>query len=463
MRMQKKLTPRHHQRALLDFHSNNGCLGTLTWHGMGLGKTLSALWAAQKHIQRLQSGGVKAPKILILCPKSAQVTWRDEIKNSLPELWKHTHIYAISSIHHTIKRLKYLDVRFLIIDESHALKSPETDRAKVMSRLLEELGTRTQRFHEGRIMLLTGTPMPNGAHELYTSWAMCTAPHVKEAAARLIDPDRYKQWTTSFAGSKRKTWYKGKGKKRTGKTPEGTNSAQVENLCRLLGQFTHYRRVTDCIDIPPAHEHHVKLNLPDDKLLEDADIERPEAYMALVERLSRAKTPHMLGWIQEFTRINPGLQLLVFAMHRAPLDEIVRYFGATRARLITGKESRKERDQNIHDFKQGQFPILGMTFKCGSESLNLQNAFCSLYHGYPWTDSTLRQAMARTYRSGQQRETQHYFLTSGENDSKVLNLVRAKQEATTAVEDGLLALEKQRIDRAILTEAARQDLYANIL
>lgn len=456
------LTPRQHQLELINFHESNGCLGTLAWHGMGLGKTLSALWAALTHIKNLQSKGVKAPKVLILCPKSAIVTWREEIRKNVKELFPHVHIYAVSSVHHAISRLKYIDTRFIIIDESHALKSPTTDRIKVMATLLRELGTRGNCFRDGRIKLLTGTPMPNGAHELYTSWALCTSPNVTVAADRILDPKRYEEWSQSFAGKKQKTFWKGKGKKTTRNEAVGTNDEQVGNLCTLLSQFTHYRRVQDCLDIPEAHEHHVNLNLPDDKLLEDADIEKPEAYMALVERLSRAKTPHMLGWIQQFMRLNPGTQLIVFAMHRAPLDEIVNYFGKQYVRLITGRENRKERDQNIFDFKAGRFPIFGMTFKCGSESLNLQNAYCSLYHGYPWTDATLRQAMARTYRSGQQRETQHYFLTSGYNDSRILSLVRAKQEATTAVEDRLIEMEKSRIDRAILNQAGRNS-FANII
>jgi len=430
---------------------------------MGLGKTLSALWDALAHIRKLQAGGVQAAKVLILCPKSAMVTWRDEIKANVKELQSSTHVYSVSSAHHAISRVKYADFRYIIIDESHALKSPETDRIKVMARLLDELGSRGNCFKHGKIMLLTGTPMPNGAQELYTSWAMCTAPHIKEAATRIMDLKRYGTWAESFAGKKQKSFYKGKGRKVSRSSPQGTNDEQVDNLCKLLSQFTHYRRVTDCLDIPKPHEHHVKLNLPDDRMLENANIEKPEAYMALVERLSRAKTPHMLGWIREFMHINPRTQLLVFAMHRAPLDEIVEYFGGQYARLITGRESRKDRDQNLYDFKAGKFPIFGMTFKCGSESLNLQNAYCSLYHGYPWTDSTLRQAMARTYRSGQQLETNHYFLTSGENDSRVLSLVRSKQEATTAVEDGLIRLEKARIDRQILTQAASDNLYANII
>jgi len=432
---------RKHQNELLHFARSNGMLGVMAWHGMGLGKTLSSLRQAEYHLDEIvKRGEAKAPKVLVLCPKSAMITWREEIKANAKNLLGKSLIYSISSLHHAMASVRYNDIRYIIIDEAHAFKSPETTRIEVLSKFLTLLGTEGSRFRGGQIMLLSGTPMPNGAHELYIPWALCCAPDVIEAAKRIMDKDRYKMWADTYAGKKTKSFFKGKGKKVNRSTPEGASTDTIDQLGRLLALFTHYRRVEDCLDIPKPKEYHVNLGLPDDKLLSDANIEEPEAYMAVVERLSRAKTPHMLGWIQEFLRVNPTTQIIVFTMHRAPLDALVEYFKQD-VRIITGREKRDDRDRSIFDFKKNKFRIFGMTYKCGSESLNLQNSFNSLYHGYPWTDSTLRQAMARTYRSGQERETNHFFLTSGSNDSRILGIVRRKQEATNAVEDKLIELE----------------------
>lgn len=409
--------------------------------------TLTALWHARDHIKKLKIQGLSVtPKVAIICPKSAIMTWREEIRDNVPELKSETLVYAVSSIHHLMVTAKYHDIRYLIIDESHALKSPSTNRVNILAKLFYQLGKMQSGFRNGRIALLTGTPMPNGAHELYTSWAICAAPDIIEASKRLTDAARFKMWKDTYAGQKQVKFdkYNRSARKKvkvTRSRPEGVNN--VEQLGQLMAKFTHYRRAIDCIDLPQYHEKYIDLGLPDDRLLADAKIEEPEAYMAVIERLSRAKTPHMLGWIQEFMRLNPSTQLLVFAMHRNPLDEMVNYFGGQTVKIITGRESRQEREAAITSFKAGFFPVIGMTYKCGSESLNLQNAYNSLYHGYPWTDSTLRQAMARTYRSGQKRETYHYFLTSGHNDAKILRLVRAKQEATNQVEDELIMLERQ--------------------
>jgi superfamily II DNA or RNA helicase len=243
----------------------------------------------------------------------------------------------------------------------------------------------------------------------------------------------------SFAKQKEMKWegYDPKRKKKV--TKSGSRWEGVDNedmLQQLLAPFVHFRRVEDCIDLPEKQEIPIDLGLPDDRLLKDANIEEPEAYMALLERLARAKTPHMLDWVEDFLQ-GTQEQLVVFAMYRFPIEELAEKY-PKHVRLITGAEKGADRAQNLADFQQGKFRILAMTYKAGSESLNCQNAHKALYHGYPWTDGTLQQAMARIYRSGQQKKTMHYFLTSGENDMRILDLVLSKADATNKVQALLL-------------------------
>jgi SNF2 family DNA or RNA helicase len=436
--------PRQHQAELISFHKTSKMLGTLAWHGMGLGKTLSTLWIARDHLATLRREGVKAPKIMIIVPKSAVPTWKVEAHANTPDLVSSMVIYPYSQLHNAVKSLKYIDVRMIVFDESHYLKSPETNRIESLSKFLNELSTTVGKFHKGRLILLTGTPMPNSATELYTSWAICTSPDIAEASRRLMDPARFENWKRTFAKKKEVTFTK-RNKKVRGNKWEGV--ANEDMLQKLLAPFVHYKRVEDCIDLPDKQEIAIDLGLPDDKLLADANIEEPEAYMALLERLARAKTPYMMDWVRDYLDAGEQ-QVLVFAQYRFPLEEMREKF-PNDVRLITGAETSADRAKNLKDFKDGQFRVLGMTFKCGSESLNLQNAFVSLYHGYPWTDGAVKQAMARTHRSGQARKTLHYFLTSGHNDQRILSLVRAKEEATTRVEDMLVQEVKLTLDTLI--------------
>jgi SNF2 family DNA or RNA helicase len=430
-------TPRLHQHEAMNFHENSKMLGTLAWHGMGLGKTLTSLWLARKHLAVLRKQGVVNPKFMVIVPKSAIPTWKVECHKHTPDLLQCMVIYPYSQLHSAVKSLKYMDIRMLVFDESHYLKSPETSRIEHLAVFLEGVHNVTGKFDKGRVLQLTGTPMPNSAAELYTSWAICCAPNLLEAAARLRDKERYENWKKTFSKRKEQSWSVGRGKnkrKNFGSKFEGVDNE--DKLQQLLAPFVHYKRVEDCIDLPEKEEVYIDLGLADDKLLADANIEAPEQYMALLERLARAKTAYAIDWVRDYLAAGKQ-QLLVFANYRFPLEELYEKY-PNDVRMITGSESGVIRAQNLKDFQEGKFRVLVMTYKCGSESLNLQNAFVSLYLSYPWTDAGVKQAMARTYRSGQGKRTLHYFLTSGINDQKILGLVRAKEEATTKVEDLML-------------------------
>lgn len=411
-------------------------MGSLAWHGMGRGKTLSALWLARDLLADLRSKGVKAPKFMVILPKSATPTWKTECYKQTPDIFRDMVIYPYSQLHNAVKALKYLDVRMLIFDESHYLKSPETDRIEYLAEFLKEIH-RINSFEGGRIITLSGTPMLNHAAELYTTWAISCAPNLIEAANRVMDNDRYEKWKKSFTNHETKVFTIGKKRpkdqQKKGLSHSWSGVANVDMYTKILTEFVHYVD-PDTDNIPAKQEIPIDLGLADDKLLENANIEEPEAYMALVERLARAKTPYMIQWVHDYIHSSKD-QLVVFAMNRFPIDELRRRY-PKHVRVIVGSgegSTLTERSQNLKDFQEGKYQVLAMTYKAGSESLNIQNARVSLYSGYPWTDGILKQAIARTYRYGQKEKTLHYFLTSGHNDQRILAKVLAKEEATNTV------------------------------
>lgn len=441
--MSSLFIPKAHQIDASHFHRKTGpylgwpqMMGTLLWHGMGLGKTVESLIEAQEVITSLRKAGVVSPKFMVIVPKSAVPTWKAECMKFTPGIYRDMVIYPYSQLHHAKKNLQYMDVRMLVFDESHYLKSPETDRIQVLADFLEAIHQKNG-FKGGRIIAATGTTMPNGAQELYTSWALCCAPDLMETAKRLRDMKRYENWKYSFSKKKQKKFERGRGKYKREEIKHTWEGVENEDLLqKLLSPFVHFRRVEDCLDLPEKREIPYDLAIPDDRLLKDANIEEPEAYMALLEKLARAKTPYMLDWIDDYLK-GCDEPLIVFAMYRFPIEELQQKFGK-HVRLITGAESGQIRAQNLADFQAGKYRILAMTFKAGAESLNLQNCRTTLYHGYPWTNDTLKQAMARTYRQGQRNMTLHHFLTSGENDMRILDIVLRKAAATRTVEDLLL-------------------------
>lgn len=434
-----KFKPRKHQQEAMDFHLQSKMMGTLIWHGMGLGKTLSTLWLARKQIASLREMGVPNPKFMVIVPKSAVPTWKVECAKHTPDILSNMVLIPYSQLHNLIVKVKYIDVRMIAFDESHYLKSPDTNRIQKLADVLALMATTNGCFEHGRIINLSGTPMPNGAHELFTTWCLCTSPDLLEVANRLRDEEKFTQWKQTFSQKKERQFEKycpkaGKKVPRSGSTHDGV--ANEDMLNELLKEFVHFRRVSDCIDLPEVVPNYIDLNLDDDRLLADANIDEPEAYMALLERLARAKAPYMYDWVKDFINTTTE-QLIVFSSYTKPIRELQEKYPKY-VRIITGAEDAETRAKNLRDFQTGKLRILAMSFKCGSESLNLQNACHTLYHGYPWTDGALQQAMARTARSGQKRTTFHHFLTSGHNDQRILNIVRRKARATTTVEDLLL-------------------------
>lgn len=145
--------------------------------GMGMGKTCTTLTA----LDDLLFDSFEVSKPLIIAPKRvAQSTWSDEI-----EAWSHLKHLTISKIIGTEKqRLKALQTKadvyvigrdnvawlvsryrsgfpfdMLVIDESSSFKNPSSKRFKAL-KLIRPLVS--------RVVILTGTPAPNGYLDLWS-------------------------------------------------------------------------------------------------------------------------------------------------------------------------------------------------------------------------------------------------------------------------------------------------------
>lgn len=426
-----------HQKDGLNFALQNQYPGTLFWHEMGLGKTITCLMYLRQHLANLRASGVKAPRILILLPKSILHQWKTETLKFAPDIYHSVTYMPYSQIGKAKHLTMYYDFRAVVMDESHYLKNPETTRMEVFCEFLKAIGDSPGKFHMGKYIQLSGTPMLNHAGELYTSWALLTSSHPKDAAEKLLDKSRYMKWNASFTKKKMNSWY-GKNGKNYGHVPEGVQHEDM--FTELIGPVVHYRRAADCLDLPQKQDIHINLGLPDDKMLADADIQKPEAYMAILERIARAKTPHAIEWVKDFYAGSQE-QLVVFAPYKFPLYDILAK-NKKRAVIVTGDQNDEERREAIERFQKGDVRIFLTSYRAGGEGINLQCAHHTLYLGYPWSPRIVDQARARTHRNGQNKRTLHHFLMSGENDSNILGLIEGKEQAISAVEDGLLVREQ---------------------
>lgn len=145
--------------------------------GMGLGKTVVTLSA----IHQLIYGDMAVRKVLIIAPlKVAETTWTDE-----RDQWNHLRHLTTSQILGPVKdRLEALKAKvdiylinpeniawlvthlqsawpfdMLVVDESSTFKNPASQRFRALRMVLPKIS---------RMVILTGTPIPNGLADLWS-------------------------------------------------------------------------------------------------------------------------------------------------------------------------------------------------------------------------------------------------------------------------------------------------------
>ena len=407
---------REHQKDFVRFFKKSKSLGVLAWHSMGLGKTLSSLHIGMHYTRILRERGQTA-KLAIVCPKSIVTVWKEHIETFFDNDLSNVDIIPYSQLKKYSVKGKQLQYKFLILDECHYLRNKDTQRLGFFLGMLGNLGE----FKQGRIIALSGTPMINSGLDLFVPYTLCSAKNLEEALVNLHMKQPYYKWRATFT-KKNITHF--------GIKYEGIQNEK--KLFDLLAKMTHRKKLESCIDMPPMTTMPIDLKIKDDRLLLDVDINNPDAYMSVLEALSRAKTPKLIEFIKE-EFIEVGKQTIVFSLHKEALKQLQERF-KDKVALITGEQSSKERERVLKAFKEGSVQILGITYVCGAEGLNLQHCQYAVYHSYPWTSALFEQAQARIHRPGQKEKTFHYVLTSGECDRHIFYTVLRKRHSINKLE-----------------------------
>ena len=149
----------------LDDHNFGGCLAD----DMGLGKTVQViafiLSLREKHLNNTN---------LVVVPTSLLFNWQDEVSRFAPDLKIYSHygpnrpksnsefskfeiiLTTYGMMLSDIRFLKEFDFNYVILDESQAIKNPESERYKA-ARLLKARNR----------LVLTGTPIENNTFDIY--------------------------------------------------------------------------------------------------------------------------------------------------------------------------------------------------------------------------------------------------------------------------------------------------------
>ena len=421
---------------------------------MGLGKTVTTLTA----IQELIEDYLEAERVLVIAPKSvAENTWTGECAK-----WDHLAHLRVSVVmgdeRHRIKALEapadiyvinrdnvqwlttYLgkdwDFDTVIIDESSSFKNPQARRFKALRKVRPRIR---------RMVLLTGTPSPNGHMDL---WAQMWLIDMGERLGRTLGSFRTKYFKPGRSnGHVVYDWIlqPGAGDKISAKMQDVTVSLKAE----------------DWLEVPDLIETDVSIALSPTEAKAYRDFERDQL-MSLdgkdIEALTAAALANKLlqftggamydtehGWhtvgdaklraLEDIIETANGEPVLVFYQYKHELERLQERFKPLQPVTFSGEP------EILKKWNEGSIRVLLCQPASVQYGLNMQEGgHIIVWYTPTWNLEQYQQANARLHRQGQERPVLCYrLICDGTIDERVVKALSTKDNA----QETLLSLIRQ--------------------
>lgn len=425
---------------------------------MGLGKTVSTLTA----INTLIYEELEISNVLVIAPKRvAENVWTSEIKK-----WAHLRHLTTSRIIGTAKQRKHalnkkadiyligrdnvawlcgqfggsmLPFDMLILDESSSFKNHKSIRFKALRKVQPSFS---------RVVILTGTPAPNGLMDLWSQ-------------VYLLDRgERLGKFITYY----REDFFS-KGHHQFSKYKVRTDGE--ERIYKKIGDICMSMKAKDYLDLPPRINNYIEVDFSPKlqkmydefereqvlELLEDNEGEITAmnaaalsnkllqfANGAVYDAERKVHTFHdlKLDATEEIVEAAQGKPVLIFYTYKHDLTRIM-------DRLKKYKPKQLKKEQDIEDWNDGKIQVMIMHPASGGHGLNLQaGGNIIVWFGQTWSLELYQQANARLDRQGQTETTVINHLVAKDTiDGDVVKAIQAKANK----QDGLMAAIKSRLKR----------------
>jgi len=429
---------------------------------MGLGKTVSTLTA----VNILMYKELEILKALVVAPKRvAENVWTSEVKK-----WEHLNHLKISVVAGTEKQRRaalaenadvytigrdnvswlcglygggMLPFDMLIIDESSSFKNHKSLRFKALKIVQPSFD---------RVVLLTGTPAPNGLVDLWPQMYL------------LDRGERLGKTITSY----REEYFKNVSRSHQYQILKPRNDDQIKRIHGKISDICISMKAKDYLDLPGRINNDIEIKFPEDLQAQYDEFER-EQIMELFEDE------------QEITALNAAAlstKLLQFAngaiydedknyheIHNLKLDAckeliedsagkpvlIAWTFRHDMYRLKEHLKAHKPRElktgKDIDDWNAGKIKVLLMHPASGGHGLNLQSGGnIIIWFGQTWSLELFQQLNARLDRQGQKLITVINRLIGVKTiDVEVVNSLSRKE----GTQEGLMQAIKAKIKKYV--------------
>lgn len=317
-----------------------------------------------------------------------------------------------------------------VMDEIHFLKSEKALRTKMAKKIVKTVP---------HVWGLTGTLTQN-------------------KPADLIQPFTIIRRFEDIFGSTKEFKYRYCNAKMTVFGMDCSGFSNLEELHELLRMGGYIRRnKRDVLDeLPPMVEQTIDVPISNTReyrkaennlleYLEKIDINKVNSavnapHLVMIQTLKQlsieGKLPFITTYIKEWLEANEGEQLLVFGVHRMPLQQLAEYF---KAPLIQGGVSADKKQQIVNEFSNGGQRLLFANIQsAGTGTDGLQDNCSNLvYIELPDKSTELEQANARLERMGQRNSINITYLLSPDTiDADIKEMVADKGMITGLVNKG---------------------------
>lgn len=419
----------------LDEFQFGGCLAD----DMGLGKTIQIIAFILSQLEK----GFTEPNLVVV-PTSLLFNWQAEVKKFAPSL-KLKVVYGVSREKNTadysqfniiltsygtllsdITHLKQFRFNYVFLDESQAIKNPESKRYKA-SRLLQSRNK----------IVLTGTPIENNTFDLFAQLSFAN-PGLLGTAKQFSDNyaipiDKF-QDTARAKELQRKInpFVLRRTKKQVAKElPEktemviycemGTEQRKVYDSYKR--EFQEFLKGKDETAISQASMHILAGMTKLRQICNSPALLNDEAFYGE----SSSKLDELLEQIESKSKEH---KILVFSQFVGMLDLIKKALDerGIQYNYLTGKT--KNRQEQVEGFQENEdVRVFLISLKAGGTGLNLTEADYVFLVDPWWNPAVENQAIDRCYRIGQQKNVVAIRLICPDTiEDKIMQLQASKRE-----------------------------------
>ena len=419
---------------------------------MGLGKSISTLTA----VADLIGAGIVAQVLVIAPLRVCNSVWAQEaakwshtehlrvsvatgpVKSRTAALFRSADVYVINKenvpwlVAHCGDKWPFDCV---VIDESSTFKNAQSKRFKALKKMLPNIE---------RMILLTGTPSPNGMHDL---WSQMYLIDYGERLGRTLTNFRQRFFDKDYFGHKY-TLREGSAQKIEGQISDRVMHMSADDYLALPDRI----EITIPVELPPSAFAGYK-EFERTSLAELDDGQEVEAVSAavLAGKLMQYSNGAMytddngswsethtakLDALSDIVDDNAGETMLVAYNFKSDLERLRKRF--PQAVVLDKKQSTIDR------WNRGEIPMLLAHPASAGHGLNLQGggALC-VWFGLTWNLEYYLQFNARLHRQGQRRPVRIIHLTGSDTiDQRVLSVLGDKNASQGALLNALKPISK---------------------